>query len=277
MSATHPTSATLTGLGFPESLRWHGGALWFSDMFRGRVLRWEPGSSPESVLDAAGGGPAMPGGLGWLPDGRLLVVDCLERRVLAVSAREPIATHADLADRTRHPLNDLHADRDGTVWVGGYGFDPDVDPPVASPLYRIDPAGRVTPTAAEFVFPNGTERSARGLIVAETFADRLSTLADDGARRTSVELPDGSGPDGLSVAPDGAVWVALAFAGRLVRVGLGGSFDTVDVESGGSRARGVFDCAVHPSGRLIAVATADADESYAAGHDTGWVSLLTIG
>ena len=75
----------LAGLGFPESLRWRDGALWFSDMFRGRVVRWDPGTSTETVLDVDHGGPTMPGGLGWLPDGDLLVVDCLERRLLRVT------------------------------------------------------------------------------------------------------------------------------------------------------------------------------------------------
>lgn len=270
---------SLLGLGFPEALRWREGELWFSDMFRSRVVRWSPGRSAECVVDEAGGGPRMPGGLGWLPDGRLLVVDCLARRLLRKEEDGRLVVHADLSTFTEHPLNDMHVDSDGTAWVGGYGFDPDRDEPVASPLLRVEADGSASMTSARFVFPNGCERRRDGLVVAETFADRLSLLDDRGGAASLLSLPPRSGPDGLSLGSDDSVWVALAFAGELAHVERDGTTRRWPVpgdRGDDGRERGVFDCAVSPDGFLLAVATADADEAHAMRHDTGAIRLLEI-
>lgn len=311
----------LDGLGFPEALRWHDGDLWFSDMFRSRVVRWRldaPGSPAETVLDAAAGGPVVPGGLGWLPseDGgpsALLVVDCLERRVLRLpldAAGRPagaLSVHADLRDVMKHSANDMHVDADGTAWVGGYGFDPENDEPVPSPLVRVHPDGTISTTQPDFVFPNGCERDASGaLLVAETFADRVSRvpprgdqpsaddvspMSHDNGDTTRVRFADGSGPDGLSVAPDGTVYVALAFAGALAR--LAPADEGPDAEPAivyraepiaagpGAGPLGVYDCAVlfdpaHPDGHRIAVAMASLDEPLAERVDTGRIVILDL-
>lgn len=309
----------LDGLGFPEALRWHDGDLWFSDMFRSRVVRWRvdaPGSPAETVLGAASGGPVMPGGLGWLPstDGRpgdLLVVDCHERRVLRVpldaagrTVGAPIV-HADLRGAMSHSANDMHVDPDGTAWVGGYGFDPEADEPVASPLVRVHPDGGIDVTEATFVFPNGCERDATGaLLVAETFADRVSrarptrvrppgagfsdaevsSLSHDNDDTSLVRFAAGSGPDGLSIAPDGSVYVALAFAGALACVDRAAGPDAEPaivyrpepIATGpGAGPLGVYDCAVHPDGRRIAVAMASLDEPLAERVDTGRIVILS--
>jgi len=315
----------LDGLGFPEALRWHDGAVWFSDMFRSRVVRWRldaPGSPAETVIDTASGGPVMPGGLGWLPaaDGRpgdLLVVDCLERRVLRVpldAEARPIGAptvHADLRGVMSHSANDMHVDVDGTAWVGGYGFDPEADEPAASPLVRVHPDGGIDTTEATFVFPNGCERNATGaLLVAETFADRVSRLpprrpelsdgdvsplSHDNGDTSLVRFAAGSGPDGLSIAPDGTVYVALAFAGALARVDRAAGLDAEPaivyrpepIASGpGAGPLGVYDCAVlpgpavpdpaRPESRRIAVAMASLDEPLAERVDTGRIVVLDL-
>lgn len=275
------TPIELGGLGFPEALRWRGDALWFSDMFRGRVQRWVPGADPETVLDVAAGGPGVPGGLGWLPDGDLLVVDCLERRLLRVTgtgASAAVRMHADLTPWFTHPANDLHVDADGTAWVGGYGFDPEAEEPRPSRLLRVGPDGAVTETAADLVFPNGCERRADGaLVVAETFADRVSILsADASASLGVVVLPDGSGPDGLALDGDDVV-VALAFHRSVVRLGDGGTKTLYRaepiVDGPGAGPTGCYDVAVHADGRL-AVAIASLDEGLAMRVDTGRIILL---
>lgn len=285
----------LHGLGFPEALRWHDGALWCSDMFRSRVLRWTGGPAAEVVLDKAGGGPSQPGGLGWLPDGTLLVVDCLERCVLAlpVGAAAP-SVYADLRDHIDRPANDMHVDPDGTAWVGSYGFDPETESPRSVPLVRIDPDGPIARSRRSFVFPNGLERDAAGaLVIAETFADRVTVLAPDESRVAALPLPPGSGPDGLSVGPDGTIHVALAFAGALVAISPARVRDGDGDGDGSSGARlvhrpapivdgpaagpiGVYDCAVHPDGRRVAVAIASADEGVAMRHDTGRIEIVDL-
>ena len=75
------------GLAFPEGPRWHDGALWFSDMYAGEVLRLVPGEAPQRVVSV----PECPSGLGFLPDGRLLVVSMHDRRVLRLNG--PAVVH----------------------------------------------------------------------------------------------------------------------------------------------------------------------------------------
>lgn len=272
-------TATLDGLGFPEALRWRGGALWLSDMFRGRVLRWVPGEEPRVVVDVARGGPEVPGGLGWLPDGDLLVVDCLGRRVLRVDADGRIAVHADLADRFPHPANDMHVDPDGTAWVGGYGFDPETDEPRPSRLARIAPDGSVAETGADLVFPNGCERRPDGrLVVAETFADRVAITSPDAGEVVATRaLPAGSGPDGLSLDGDD-VLVAAAFAGRVLRLTPGEVRDEFVADAipdgPGAGPVGCYDVAIDADSRRVAVAIASLDEPLAMRVDTGRVVIL---
>lgn len=292
----------LDGLGFPEALRWRDGALWFSDMFRSRVMRWIPGAEAVVVLDAAAGGPTVPGGLGWLPDGSLLVVDCERRRVLRLpldahgDAAGPIAVHADLSAVMTHSANDMHVDPDGTAWVGGYGFDPENDEPVASPLVRVDPDGTISTTHAALVFPNGCERDASGaLLVAETFADSVKSYWRQNDFTLRARLPEGSGPDGLSIAPDGTVYVALAFAGALARLAPASAsasasesaavpdaqptivYRAEPIATGpGAGPLGVYDCAVLGDTGRIAVAMASLDEPLAARVDTGRIALLDL-
>jgi sugar lactone lactonase YvrE len=274
------TATAVEGLGFPEALRWRDGALWFSDMFRGRVVRWVPGDDPDVMLSVADGGPGVPGGLGWLPDGALLVVDCERRRVMKVDDGA-LTVHAELAELFSHPANDMHVDPDGVAWVGGYGFDPDVDPPRPSQLARIAADGSATAWGDPLVFPNGCERRADGhLVVAETFADRVSTLDPRGRRVTQAQLPAGSGPDGLSLDALGRVHVALAFAGSIVRIDRAGIVEIWRAEpvpeGPGSGPRGCYDCAVSPDGSWLAVAIASVDEGLAARIDTGAVILVPL-
>lgn len=275
--------AELAGLGFPEALRWRDDWLWFSDMFRGRVIRWKPGEPAQVVIDVQSGGPEMPGGLGWLPDGTLLVVDCLQRRVLSWRESEGVREYADLAALTRHPLNDMFVDTDGTVWVGGYGFDPEKVEPTASPIFRIALDLKVEPTAARFVFPNGTERFGARIAVAETFADRVSYINESGEMIGQQDWLAGAGPDGLSFGPDGYLYVASAFTGSLdVLDSQGNLSNLVSLAGANSTAttggpRGIFDCAVHPNGRLLAYSSAVLDEGYAQQHDTGSITLLRLG
>lgn len=276
----------LDGLGFPEALRWRDGALWFSDMFRSRVVRWVPGGEATTVIDVAHGGPTVPGGLGWMPDGSLLVVDCERRRVQRLRGGA-IAVHADLAEVMTHSANDMHVDPDGTAWVGGYGFDPEHDEPRPSRLVRVAPDGEISTTAPDFVFPNGCERDASGaLLVAETFADRVTALSRHNGVTLRARLPGGSGPDGLSIAPDGTVYVALAFAGALARLARGEAgpdaeptivYTPEPITTGpGAGPLGIYDCAVHPDGRRIAVAMASLDEALAERVGTGRIALLEL-
>jgi sugar lactone lactonase YvrE len=270
----------LEGLGFPEALRWRAGELWFSDMFRGQVLSWKPGQSPKVVVSEDIGGPKMPGGLGWLSTGELLVVDCLGRRVLRLGSNGELSVHIDLSLTTPYPLNDMHVDPDGTAWIGGYGFDPESETPVGSSIFRVSESGELSQSPPRFVFPNGCERSGRELVVAETFSDRVSFFDDRFAELRSVECESGSGPDGLTFDSSGRLFVAMAFSSKIEMLTPAGSFETVFelVTASGSPggARGVFDCAMRPHESTLAFSSATLDEGYAMENDTGSITLIKI-
>ncbi len=212
------------GLAFPEGPRWFGGELWFSDMLGGAVMRVGADGNLLRVLDV----PAQPSGLGWLPDGTLLVVSMRDRRVLRVD-RGRVSVHADLAPLASHPCNDMVVDRAGRAYVGNFGFDlPGRASPAPTCLILVSPDGTARVAADGLLFPNGCVITPDGgtLIVGETFGARLTAfaIAADGslhARRTWASLP-GKSPDGICLDAEGAVWVASPPTREVLRVREGG-------------------------------------------------------
>ena len=215
------------GLTFPEAPRWRDGKLWFSDFYTQRVLTVDPRGTLETVVEV----PQRPSGLGWTPDGALLVVSMLDRRLLRVDGGK-LRVVADLSTLATGPCNDMVVDAVGRAYVGNFGFDRyRGEPPRTTCLARIDPDGAVTRAADELSFPNGTiiTPDGRTLIVAETLAHRLTAfdVAADGAlsnRRLFAAL-DSCFPDGICLDAEGAVWVADARTPRVLRVLDGGRIE----------------------------------------------------
>lgn len=215
------------GLTFPEAPRWRDGNLWFSDFYSRRVLTVDLAGHLETVVEV----PQRPSGLGWRPDGTLLVVSMLDRRLLRVDGGK---THvvADLSTLATGPCNDMVVDAAGAAYVGNFGFDRHRgEAERTTCLARVDADGRVTRVADDLHFPNGTVITPDGgtLIVAETLAHRLTAfdIADDGAlsnRRVHATLP-GCFPDGICLDAEGAVWVADARQNRVLRVRPDGTLD----------------------------------------------------
>ncbi len=222
------------GLYFGEGPRWHDGRLWFSDFYDHAVKSMDSAGSIRTELEI----DDQPSGLGWLPDGRLLVVAMHRRRLLRVDP-DGVKLHADPAGVATHHANDMVVDREGRAYVGNFGFALDealaargvegvlADHPTAK-LARVDPDGRVHVAAEGLHFPNGAviTPDGRTLIVAETLARRLSAfdVAADGAlssRRVWAELGMRA-PDGICLDADGQVWVANAIAAECVLVAPGG-------------------------------------------------------
>lgn len=212
------------GLAFPEGPRWHAGELWCSDMLGGRVLRIARDGTVHTVLELA-----QPSGLGWLPDGRLLVVSMTDKRVLRVDT-SGVTVHAELASLAPQSCNDMVVDRQGRAYVGNFGFDlPRGAAPAPTCVMRVDPDGRACVAADGLLFPNGSviTPDGRTLIVGETFGARLTafSIADDGAlhaRRTWATLP-GKSPDGICLDAEGGVWVASPPTREVLRVIEGGT------------------------------------------------------
>jgi sugar lactone lactonase YvrE len=169
----------------------------------------------------------MPSGLGWLPDGSLLVVSMQDRRVLRALDGK-LELHADLSELCDWYANDMVVAADGRAYVGNFGFDLSRAEPHATALVRVDPDGRAARVAEELLFPNGCVLSddRHTLIVAETWAARLTEfdLGGDGMlsnRRTFAVVPR-TAPDGCTLDAEGCIWFADARSDRCLRVARGG-------------------------------------------------------
>ncbi|MCC5886763.1 MAG: SMP-30/gluconolactonase/LRE family protein [Gammaproteobacteria bacterium] len=237
----HQSEVVVDGLRFGEGPRWHEGRLWFSDMHEGVVLAMTPQGELETICKVAG----EPSGLGWLPDGRLLVVSMQDRRLMRQEASGELAVHADLSALARFHCNDMVVAEDGTAWVGNFGFDLHAREPFRSTeLIRVDPNGHATIAAGDLGFPNGTviTPDGRTLIIAESFAGQLSAFdieADRSLshRRVWAKLPEGRVPDGICLDADGGIWVASPAGNVCLRMLEGGTVtDAVELD------RGAFAC-----------------------------------
>ncbi len=221
------TEILVGGLTFPEAPRWRDGKLWFSDFYSHRVLTVDLAGRLATVVEV----PQRPSGLGWTPDGTLLVVSMLDRLLLRVDGGKTRVV-ADLSALATGPCNDMVVDTAGRAYVGNFGFDRHRgEAERTTCLARVDADGRVTRVADDLHFPNGSVITPDGetLIVAETLAHRLSAfdIAADGTlsnRRVHATLPD-CFPDGICLDADGAVWVADARRSRVLRVRADGTLD----------------------------------------------------
>lgn len=245
----------VSGMSFTECPRWREGRLYFSDFYTHRVLSAGMDGSVEVVAQV----PGQPSGLGFLPDGRMLIVSMRDRRILRRERDGSLVEHADLSRVAPWHLNDMVVDDAGRAWVGNFGFDlMGGAAAAATVLLCVEPDGKARVAAEGLVFPNGTVITPDGktLIVAETMANRLSAYTIEGSelteRRTWAAFGDAPAttdveeivgraevvPDGICLDAEGAVWVADAGHGRLLRVVEGGEI----VEELRAAAGGLFAC-----------------------------------
>ncbi|MDH6680304.1 sugar lactone lactonase YvrE [Rhodococcus sp. LBL1] len=247
-----------SGLAFPECPRWREGRLWFSDIYRGVVLRLDPTTGDvEQVVEV----PGEPAGLGFLPDGRLLVASVQDRKIYVLDDAGTLAPHADLHAIASWHLNDMAVDdRTGRAYVGNYGDDSAPPaPPFPADLAMVEPDGTAHVVAEQMLFANGMAITPDGstLIVAETRATpgRLSvfTIEADGSlvnRRALIEFDDPRVmPDGIALDAEGGVWVASPFSQEVIRVSAGGEITEriavphpYAVALGGADGRDLFVC-----------------------------------
>jgi sugar lactone lactonase YvrE len=236
---SHATEVLVEGLRFPEGPRWHDHLLVVSDMHAGRIVTVSEHGEVATLAEI----PGQPSGLGWDPEGHLMVVSMLDRRVLKFHTDGP-HEFADLSGLAPFHCNDMVVDAGGGAYVGNFGFDLDGGADaVPTVLLRVAPDGGVSVAATDVRFPNGSviTPDGRTLIVGETFGARLTAwdIAPDGTlsnRRVWADL-EGAVPDGICLDADGAVWSACPISGRVLRVLEGGVVtDVVTVDRRGAYA-----------------------------------------
>src|SRR5256886_6190704 len=237
----------LSGLGIPESPRWHQGRLWFCNWIDRQVMAVQMDGGGEVMLTRAPAGPRMGYSIEWLPAGRLLTTGDKVRR------QEPdgsMAVHAE------QPANEIVVDAAGNAYVNGADFDFVAGaPPEPGYIKLITPDGHLRQVAGDIQFPNGMviTPDGRTLIISESFAGRLTAFGIDGdgglsGRRVFAE---GLGPDGITMDAEGAVWVS-AGGFSVARVAEGGKvLQRVELEEnrapfalmlGGPERRTLFIC-----------------------------------
>ena len=229
------TRVLADGFHFGEDPRWYQGRLWLSDFFGQTVYS----VSPTGDLRAEIKHDDWVSGLGWMPDGTMLIVSMQRKQVLRRSRDGKISVHADLSAVAGGQCNDMVVDRQGRAYVGNFGFDlygetlkrgvesVFADHPLTN-LACVLPDGTVRVAAPDMDCPNGTVITPDGktLIIGETFGARLTAfdVAPDGTlsnRRVWAPMPDRA-PDGMCLDADGNVWMANAVAPECLHVAPGG-------------------------------------------------------
>lgn len=234
------TTLLIGGLHFGEGPRWHDGRLWFSDFFDQAVKTCTSAGEVRVEFNT----PYRPSGLGWLPDGRMLIVSMQDRKVLRRELDGTLVQHADLSSLATWHCNDMVVDATGRAYVGNFGFDLEeafhtravedilANHPTAN-LIRVETNGSVSVAAPDMHFPNGSviTPDGRTLIVGETMGFALTAfdIAPDGSltnRRVWASL-GGRPADGICLDADGQIWVANPLANEVFRVREGGDVTEV--------------------------------------------------
>lgn len=277
MTGTFETIAD--GLGFIEGLRWHGGRLWYSDFAARRVRSVDRAG----VIRDEAWVPGQPSGLGFAPDGALMVISTHEGHLLRYQDRHHLIV-ADIGARYRGGLNDMLTMPDGRCYISAFPESPigEVAPPVPAdggrvPLFLVEPDGSTRVVAEDLKSPNGIAYDAgtRTLLVAETMGFRIVAfdVKEDGSLgrgRTYGDIGQRS-PDGIALDSKGRLWVASPFSSEFVRLGCDGVIDEVVQVPAGSWA---VACAIGDSDDELwcaIVETSIAD--YLQGHAKGSVRL----
>lgn len=212
------------GFCFGESPRWFEGLLWFSDML-GEAVHTADMRGSLTTLPLPGHSPS---GLGFRPDGSLLIASTEDRQVLRYDGESVVAV-ADLARLTPANLGDMVVDDAGHAYIGCQEFS-------GGAIVRLHADDTATIVAEDLDFPNGMviTPDRKTLIVAESTGRRLTafTIRADGGlsdRRIFTDGLDGP-PDGIALDAEGAVWASMTLAHQFERISEGGAVtDRIDM------------------------------------------------
>jgi sugar lactone lactonase YvrE len=207
----------LSGLGIPESPRWHEGRLWFCNWIDRQVVAVSLDGQPEVMLTRDPDSYPMGYSIDWLPDGRLLVTGDQLR------CQEP---DGSLAVHAGQGANEIMVDGRGNIYLNGADFDFGAGaPPTPGYIKLVTPDGQLRQVAGDIQFPNGMVITPddRTLIISESFAGRLTAfdIDPDGGLSGRRAFAEGLGPDGITMDAEGAVWAGSGGFG-VARVAEGG-------------------------------------------------------
>ncbi|MFE1396965.1 SMP-30/gluconolactonase/LRE family protein [Nocardiopsis dassonvillei] len=228
-----------SGYTWAECPRWHEDSLWISDMYAHRLVRIGADGDAQTALDlstrtSVNDSEVIPGGFGWLPDGRLIVTSMHERLVLVFDG-ENLTEYADLRALATGPVNDMVVDADGRAYITQLGFELfENEEPKESALLVVEPDGsaRALTELGGFWGANGVAVSADGrrLVTAEAFANQITVLDRDdqgrlSGRRVFAQTPEL--PDGICLDDEGGVWVGMPSVPAVARFAEGGAITDV--------------------------------------------------
>ena len=229
------TRVLTEGIYFGEGPRWHDGRLWFSDFYAYAVKSVSLAGDlrTEFTIDD------RPSGLGWMPDGSLLLVSMTKRQVLRRALNGTLAVHADLTNIATFHCNDMVVDAVGRAYVGNFGFDLDAEMTArgvnaviadhgTAKLACVLPDGSTRVAAIDMHFPNGSVITPDGktLIVGETLGSTLTAfdIAVDGtlSKRRLWASTGARVPDGICLDANGNIWIANPIAPECALIAEGG-------------------------------------------------------
>ena len=262
---TKRTTILMDGLTFGEGPRWHEEKFYFSDFYSHKVFSLDMDGNSEVIVEV----PAQPSGLGWMPDGTMLIVSMKDKKLLSFN-KNTLSEVADLSNLAGFHCNDMVVDDQGNAYIGNFGFNTysgeEIKP---ANLILVRPGEDPCLAADDLLFPNGTVITPDGktLIVGETYAARLTAFdinqdATLSNRRVwadfTLDADEGDIPlpDGMCLDVEGAIWVASPSTAEVIRVREGGVIlDRIPVETnayacmlGGDDLKTLFICTSNASG-----------------------------
>jgi sugar lactone lactonase YvrE len=268
----------LSGLGIPESPRWHEGGLWFCNWIDRQVVAVDMDGTARVMVTRDPASHPMGYSIDWLPDGRLLTTGArLERQ----------ETDGSMVTIAEQHANEIVVDGRGNAYINGADFD-FVGGGAPEPGYikLVTPDGQLRQVAGDIAFPNGMviTPDGRTLIIAESFAGQLTafSIGADGGLSGRRVFAGGLGPDGITMDAEGAIWTGTTDC-SVARVSEGGKvLQRVELPEhrapfalmlGGPDRRTLFICTVewHPAdGHVVNL------ERLATGPRTGQILALPV-
>ena len=235
-------------LHFSEGPRWYQNKLWFSDFYHHAVFCVDENKNLEKIVDV----PNQPSGLGWMPDGSMLIVSMLDRKVLKYK-EGLLSVHADLSQITPYRCNDMVVDENGNAYVGNFGSIYHAKNIRPTHLIFVSNNGDAKIIERNLDFPNGTVITPDGkkMVIGETYAGRLTSfdINSDGSlsnreiwaqmmpssyylltkivRALKIPVKEGRAtpypvPDGICLDDQSGIWVASPTTSEVIRYTQGG-------------------------------------------------------